>query len=213
MLPGILDSSCDSFRATNGLHHDTACAHWTLVITKVLQAITANFSRVYLQILKLRDKLQQREHNFANKASSSQPAPQTITAAYIDRATDEWVLPAICVDAAGESYFSEKRVHVGASTGGDCIGAVSQAFPASSIAFRHVPGDYDFAAHCAPRRQIIVSLDAGVDIECSNGDRRVFPAGTVVFVEDTWGKGHRSRAVDGKARHSLFIAVPDDAFT
>jgi hypothetical protein len=163
--------------------------------------------------MQLRDKLQQLEHAFA-KSSSSQPAPapHTTTAAYIDRATDEWVLPAICVDAVGESYFAEKRVHVGSSTGGDCIGAVSQAVPASSIAFRHVPGDYDFAAHCAPRRQIIVSLDAGVDIECSSGERRVFPAGTVMFVEDTWGKGHRSRAVDGKARHSLFIAVPDDAF-
>jgi hypothetical protein len=187
--------------------------HTQCSLSQKAQIVIANNCHAYSQVLQLRDKLQQLEHAFAS-ASSSQPAPapHTTTAHYIDRATDEWVLPAICVDAAGESYFSEKRVHVGSSTGGDCIGAVSQAIPASSIAFRHVPGDYDFAAHCAPRRQIIVSLDAGVDIECSSGERRVFPAGTVMFVEDTWGKGHRSRAVDGKARHSLFIAVPDDAF-
>lgn len=34
----------------------------------------------------------------------------------------------------------------------------------------------------------MVSLDEGVDIEVTDGTRRVFPAGTVMLAEDTWGK-------------------------
>lgn len=56
------------------------------------------------------------------------------------------------------------------------------------LRFRETPGDYDFDFHTAPARQFIVSLDAAVDIEVSDGTRKVFQPGTVMLVEDTWGK-------------------------
>lgn len=58
----------------------------------------------------------------------------------------------------------------------------------TGLQFRETPGDYDFDFHCAPARQFVVSLDAGVEIEVADGTRRVFPAGTVMLAEDTWGK-------------------------
>lgn len=60
--------------------------------------------------------------------------------------------------------------------------------PDEGIKFRETPGDYDFDFHCAPARQFVVSLDAAVDIEVTDGTRRIFPAGTVMLAEDTWGK-------------------------
>lgn len=66
--------------------------------------------------------------------------------------------------------------------------AVSPVGNDAGLKFRETPGDYDFDFHCAPTRQLIVSLDAGVDIEVTDGTRRVFPAGTVMLAEDTWGK-------------------------
>lgn len=56
------------------------------------------------------------------------------------------------------------------------------------LKFRETPGDYDFDFHTAPARQLVVSLDAGVEIEVTDGTRTIFPAGTVMLVEDTWGK-------------------------
>lgn len=56
------------------------------------------------------------------------------------------------------------------------------------LKFRETPGDYDFDFHTAPAKQFIVSLDAGVEIEVTDGTRRIFPAGTVMLLEDTWGK-------------------------
>ncbi|CAM9171045.1 unnamed protein product [Pylaiella littoralis] len=124
-----------------------------------------------------------------------------------------WSLPCVSVDAEGNSFFCDKTVVLGAGTTGSGIGALSELIPTTGIVrlkFRETPGDYDFDFHCAPARQFIVSLDSGVDIEVTDGTRRVFPAGTVMLAEDTWGKGHRSRAVDGKSRKSLFIVIPDD---
>ena len=75
--------------------------------------------------------------------------------------------------------------------------------------FRETPGDYKFDLHVAPRRQLIVNLDADVEVSVTGGDApRVFRAGEVFFVEDTTGTGHASRAVGGKPRRSVFIGIP-----
>lgn len=44
----------------------------------------------------------------------------------------------------------------------------------------------------APARQLVVSLDASVDIEVTDGTRMIFPPGTVMLAEDTWGKVSRT---------------------
>lgn len=67
------------------------------------------------------------------------------------------------------------------------------------VKFRETPGDYDFDFHCAPARQFVVSLDAGVEIEVTDGTRRIFPAGTVMLLEDTWGKVRRWDATRKRA--------------
>lgn len=65
----------------------------------------------------------------------------------------------------------------------------------TGVKFRETPGDYDFDFHTAPAKQFIASLDAGVEIEVTDGTRIIFPAGTVMLVEDTWGKVCTSGAV------------------
>ena len=162
------------------------------------------------QIMTARDRLMQLEQGHAASAATQSSGPAV--ASYVDEHGD-WIIPAIAVDGHGGSYFSEKRIYVGKQVSdGNSIGALSKAFPTCAISFRVTPGDYAFDWHVAPARQLVVSLDAPVDIEVSSGERRVFPAGTVMLVADTVGRGHISRAVDGKPRHSLFITVPDDAF-
>jgi hypothetical protein len=66
---------------------------------------------------------------------------------------------------------------------------------------------YDLDWHPAPRRQYIINLDAGVQITASDGETRRIGTGEVILVEDTWGKGHRSKALDGKLRHCIFVPV------
>jgi hypothetical protein len=84
---------------------------------------------------------------------------------------------------------------------------LSTRLPATSIIFRQTSGDYDLDWHPAPRRQYIINLDAGVEITASDGERRIIDAGEVILVEDVSGKGHLSKAVGGRMRHSIFVPI------
>ena len=72
---------------------------------------------------------------------------------------------------------------------------------------RETPGSYDYEWHPAPRRQYIINLDGAVSIQASDGETRIIGAGEVLLVEDTSGKGHVSKAVEGKMRHSIFVPI------
>jgi len=107
-------------------------------------------------------------------------------------------------DTKGESHFEDVEVTFTESTR---AGRFSPRLPATGIIFREVSPDYDLDWHPAPRRQYIINLDAGVQITASDGEMRRIGAGEILLVEDTWGKGHRSRALDGKLRHCIFVPV------
>ena len=107
-------------------------------------------------------------------------------------------------DAKGESHFRDIEVEWAEETRG---GKLSKRLPATGIIFRQVPPTYDLDWHPAPRRQYIVNLDAPAQITASDGESRVIKAGEIILVEDTTGKGHLSKAVDGKIRHCIFVPI------
>ncbi len=104
----------------------------------------------------------------------------------------------------GESHFQDLEIRTAAQ--GD-IGALSAPVPATGVIFRETTGDYDYDWHHAPARQYVVMLEGSVEVEVGDGTRRRFGPGDVLLAEDTTGRGHRSRAVDGRARRSLFITL------
>jgi hypothetical protein len=108
------------------------------------------------------------------------------------------------VDDTGESHFRDIEVEYVETGRG---GRLSRRLPATGIIFREVPPTYDLDWHPAPRRQYIINLDAGVQITASDGESRVIGAGEVLLVEDVRGKGHLSKALDGKMRHCIFVPV------
>lgn len=110
----------------------------------------------------------------------------------------------IVADPEGESHFEELEIEL--EYKGE-IGGLSAPHPVSSVIFRENAPDYDFDWHCAPQRQFIVLLDGAIEIEASDGEKRRFGGGDVLLVEDTTGRGHRTRTVDGRSRRSLFIPL------
>lgn len=110
----------------------------------------------------------------------------------------------VFADEEGESHF--EIVEVGLIDGGE-IGFLSQLFPSRGVIFRENNEGYDYDWHNAPRRQYIVLLDGAIEIEVSDGEIREFRGGDVLLVEDTYGRGHRTRTVDGRKRRSLFLPV------
>eukprot|EP01091_Cochliopodium_minus_P014578 TRINITY_DN4974_c0_g1_i1.p1 TRINITY_DN4974_c0_g1~~TRINITY_DN4974_c0_g1_i1.p1 ORF type:complete len:137 (+),score=23.69 TRINITY_DN4974_c0_g1_i1:22-411(+) len=89
------------------------------------------------------------------------------------------------------------------------LGTLSENFNVRDLVFRRTPASYDLSYHCAPCRQFIVCLDAGVQCTTSDGDTVIVNAGEILLMEDVTGKGHLSKAVDGKPRTSIFIPIVD----
>jgi hypothetical protein len=108
------------------------------------------------------------------------------------------------VDDTGESHWQDVEVEFTETTR---AGRLSARVPVTGLIFRQVQPDYDLDWHPAPRRQYIVNLDAGVELTASDGEARRIGAGEIILVEDTWGKGHRSRALEGTLRHCLYITL------
>jgi hypothetical protein len=107
-------------------------------------------------------------------------------------------------DQKGESHFETVEIQYVESSRS---GRLSARLPATGIIFREVQPDYDLDWHPAPRRQYIINLDAGVQITASDGESRRIGAGEVILVEDTYGKGHLSKAIDGKLRNCIFVPI------
>jgi len=108
------------------------------------------------------------------------------------------------VDAKGETHFRDIEVEWKNEGPG---GKTSATIKATGIIFRETPGTYDYSWHPAPRRQYIINLDGAVEITASDGEKRIIGPGEVFLVEDTHGKGHLSKAVQGKMRHSIFVPI------
>jgi len=108
-------------------------------------------------------------------------------------------------DEQGESHFRDVEIEYVEQRASS--GRFSERKPATGIIFREVQPDYDYDWHTAPRRQYIINLDAGVQITASDGETRVIGAGEVLLVEDTTGKGHVSKAVEGQIRHCIYVTL------
>jgi hypothetical protein len=112
----------------------------------------------------------------------------------------------IYTGADGESHFEDIDIEL---KSGQFAGSYSGPVPVKSLIFRETTGDYSLDFHNAPRRQFVVNLRGSVEIETGLGEKRVLGAGDILLAEDTSGRGHISRAVDGEPRESLFIPLAD----
>lgn len=110
-------------------------------------------------------------------------------------------------DEKGESHFTDIEVELFDSGN---IGKLSEKFPVNEIIFRETSGDYYYDFHNAPQRQFIILLEGEIQIETSLGEVRNFKAGEVLLVEDTEGKGHKTKSVDGNLRRSIFVTLGDN---
>lgn len=107
-------------------------------------------------------------------------------------------------DEKGESHFRDIEIEWENENN---FSKYSARLPANGIIFRETSGDYDLDWHPAPRRQYIINLDAGVQLTASDGEVRTINAGEVILVEDISGKGHLSKSIGGKMRHSIFVPI------
>lgn len=113
----------------------------------------------------------------------------------------------VWADEAGESHFEDRGVELKDS---GPIGRLSDPIPARAVVLRENDPGYDYDWHVAPDRQFIVLLDGAIEIEVSDGSRRTFRGGEILLMEDTTGRGHKTRNVEARERRSAFILLEPD---
>jgi len=118
----------------------------------------------------------------------------------------------IFADARGESHFADVEIlltlipvaaHLPPMRASPSIPSIHTQFvvvPPAVIA-------HDW--HPAPARQFVLLLKGELEVEVSDGERRAFTQGTIVFLEDTKGKGHKDHAVNDDELLLALIPVPD----
>ena len=117
---------------------------------------------------------------------------------------EAYTITRIYSDGNGDSHF--ETVSVPLNDNGE-IGFISEAQKAGTISFRKVISSYDYDFHNAPARQYIILMDGVIEIETSLGEKRYFKGGDILLVEDTEGKGHKTRNITKEIRSSIFITL------
>lgn len=110
----------------------------------------------------------------------------------------------VYTDSNGDTRFEDLTIPL--NDAGE-IGRLSENLPVNSIIFREVEASYDYDFHNAPQKQYLILIDGGIEIETTLGEIRQFKAGDILLLEDTHGKGHRTRNLEAKKRRSVFITL------
>jgi hypothetical protein len=77
------------------------------------------------------------------------------------------------------------------------------------IRLNQSPGETAMDFHNAPRRQYVVVLSGGLEIETGLGEKRALHRGDVLIAEDVTGKGHITRSVGGETRVTLSVPLAE----
>ena len=111
----------------------------------------------------------------------------------------------------GESHFvdAEIELRLGAVAPPAPPVWLSAFLPAERVAFGGVSPDWYGDWHPAPRRQFLVYIAGEVEVEASDGEVRRLGPGSIALVEDTTGKGHRSRVVGATEVINVIVQLPD----
>ena len=100
-------------------------------------------------------------------------------------------------DAEGESHFEDVEIDLTLTEYAPPAPPLelSSITPANEFGFMRAPAGWSSDWHPSSARNIFFVLFGEWEVTASDGETRAFRVGDVLLVEDTTGKGHRSRVV------------------
>ena len=112
-------------------------------------------------------------------------------------------------DEQGESHFEEVEIEL-ASTDyveGAAPLQLSSPHAAADYRFMDAPAGWTSDWHPSSARNLFVVLSGEWEVTASDGEARRFKTGDVLLVEDTTGKGHRSRVTSNDNSLALMVQL------
>jgi hypothetical protein len=114
-------------------------------------------------------------------------------------------------DPSGESHFEDVETELSLADFAPPAPPLelSEYLPAARTAFLGGPAGWTGDWHVSAGRNFFVVLSGEWEIETSDGATRLFSPGSVLLVEDTSGKGHRSRVVSKGDSLAVLVELAD----
>ena len=112
-------------------------------------------------------------------------------------------------DAYGATHFVDEPLQWSA-TPGDPSNSTTQRRPSSNVRFWHNASGFDADWHPTGQRQVVLVLAGALEVEASDGETREFKPGSVLLVEDTTGKGHRSHSSGDVELLLALVGAPEN---
>lgn len=110
------------------------------------------------------------------------------------------------VDKKGESYFKEERLELNAWPSGLAMTSLEEQSENIRF-FKAKQGWQMLDLHHAPKRQYLLVLQGVMEILTSTGQKKQFKQGSILLVEDTYGKGHRTRSASKDALILAWVGI------
>lgn len=88
---------------------------------------------------------------------------------------------------------------------------VAEFLPVAGSFWVGAPGDWaGDVPHTSPRRQLLITVEGEYEITASDGEVRCFPAGSVLLVEDTAGKGHQTNITYDRGALLFIVSLAEE---
>ena len=112
--------------------------------------------------------------------------------------------------ADGESHFEDVSVNVAPVDFAPPAPPLNMAAPleAERTILCAFPAAWVGDWHPTPRRQFCILLSGELEVIVSDGEKRWFPTGSLILLEDTAGKGHFTRVAGGTGVDAVFVQLP-----
>jgi len=113
-------------------------------------------------------------------------------------------------DENGESHFEDVELELTSTDYAPPAPPLdlSALTPAAQFGFMNARAGWASEWHQSSARNMFFVLSGEWEVRASDGEARRFPAGSVLLVEDTTGKGHSSRVVSPIDSLAAFVQLP-----
>ena len=117
----------------------------------------------------------------------------------------------VYADSLGESHFEDLKIDLNEIDFAPPAPPIftSDMNPSSNYGFISVLPGWKSEGHPTPKRQFIFYLSGIIEAEVSDGEIRQFGPGSITLVEDTFGKGHKSRAIGSEQVIGVVMQLED----
>jgi hypothetical protein len=115
-------------------------------------------------------------------------------------------------DERGESHFEDLEVELEPVDFAPPAAPlnIAQFLPTAQSLWVGAPAGWaGETPHPAPQRQIFCTLQGEYEVTASDGGIRRFPTGSVLLLEDTWGKGHSTRITSNDGGLVFAVVLSD----